>query len=64
MKFTDTNSVQYEVTFHFWELRRKMTTEENLNLLRQAYRCVAEQLDNQLYSIKVHIKKHTHGNKK
>lgn len=64
MKFTDTNSVQYEVTFHFWELRRKMTTEENLNLLRQAYRYVAEQLDNQLYSIRVHLKKHSHGNKK
>lgn len=64
MKFTDINSVQDEVTFHFWELRRKMTTEENLNLLRQAYRYVAEQLDNQLYSIRVHLKKHSHGNKK
>ena len=64
MKFTDTNSVQYELTFHFWGFRRKITTVENWHLFGQVYRCVAEQLDNQLYSIKVHLRKHSHGNKK
>ena len=68
MNFTNTNSVQYELTFHFWGFRRKITTVANWKVRDQVrdqvYRCVAEQLDNQLYSIKVHLKKHTHGNKK
>jgi len=69
MKFTDTNSVQYEVTFHFWEFLRKMVTEEDWHLFEHLNEQVFEQVDEQVYwlinvQIKVHLRKHSHGNKK